>query len=697
MKSSTLCADNVKGEALAVIPTCVRDVDRAAPSQAFQGRNQRRADIQGLRALAVILVVAFHAGLPLPGGFVGVDVFFVISGYVITGMLVRELEASGGLGLRDFYARRARRLLPALALVIVVVTVVSTLVLSPLNGSQQATASTGQAAPILSANVELWTAPAGYFDHSVNPLLHLWSLSVEEQFYLLFPALLLLAWRRSARAKKRRMARTMARWMGMLFGGSFVLSLWLTHVNPKLAFYASPTRAWEFAAGALAAMAMPAAVRLGRRGAQAAGAVGIVLIALAARTYSGATSFPGWAAVLPVAGTAMVLLAGVAATRGVTALLATRPAVCLGDLSYGWYLWHWPAVVFARILWPSSGWVLPVAGLASLLPTWLSHRLVEEPFRRNAGLRGRRLFRLVAVCLVLPIVCSLGLSLTAAGALATSAVGAIKAQLALHADETHGCVGFQPDKLTKPSCTWSVHNPRGTVVLAGDSNAGQFTEPVARAANTLGLNMTVATASNCPLSDIAIKAPPGSFSPPGCHAYVTGLLAQLARMHPSLVVIGSAAASYVNGPWQLGPADGGRLVSDPAAKAAVWEQGLASVLGALRGAGIPVLVVHTIPYVGTDVGLCPAFRLYIDAAACGVTASRIQIDAGHALAAAAEEQAIAASTGVRGVDFTGDLCSATACSTKRGSLWLYRDSNHLSIGGALSLTGHFKQLLRLST
>jgi hypothetical protein len=168
-------------------------------------------------------------------------------------------------------------------------------------------------------------------------------------------------------------------------------------------------------------------------------------------------------------------------------------------------------------------------------------------------------------------------------------------------------------------------------------------------------------------------------------------------MHPSVVVIASAAASYVNGPWQLGPAEGGPLARDPAAKATVWEHGLASVLRTLGGAGISVIVVHTIPYVGTDVGLCPAFRLYTDAAACGVTESRSQVDAGRLWAAAAEDRAVAASAGVVSVDFTADLCTAAACSTNRGPLWLYRDANHLSIGGALSLTDHFTRLLRLQT
>jgi hypothetical protein len=156
----------------------------------------------------------------------------------------------------------------------------------------------------------------------------------------------------------------------------------------------------------------------------------------------------------------------------------------------------------------------------------------------NARIGGKGLGGIVlgsdgtAVCLVVPVFSSLGLSLTADAALATPAVGAINTQLALHADETHGCVGFQLDKLMKPSCTWSVSKPRGTVVLAGDSNAGQFTEPVARATNALGLDMAVATASNCPVSDIVIKAPPGSFSPPGCHAYVMELLGRLVRMRP---------------------------------------------------------------------------------------------------------------------------------------------------------------------
>ena len=239
----------------------------------------KRLDIQGLRALAVLLVVAYHAGLPLQGGFIGVDVFFAISGFVITRMLVGELAETGELRLARFYARRVRRLLPALAVLLVAVALVGTLA-SPI-ASQRVGGLTGVWASIFAANAYLYNLGTGYFDlnASLDPLLHTWTLAVEEQFYLVFPALLLLGWR-----LRGRVGATLL--VALASGCSFYLALRFSQAyglagiaHPqRFAFYGSPTRAWEFGAGSLLALAAPLLGRLPWLLADGLGAAGLAWI-----------------------------------------------------------------------------------------------------------------------------------------------------------------------------------------------------------------------------------------------------------------------------------------------------------------------------------------------------------------------------------------------------------------------------------
>jgi peptidoglycan/LPS O-acetylase OafA/YrhL len=341
----------------------------------------RRLDVQGLRALAVLSVVAYHAGLPLPGGFVGVDVFFVISGFVITAMLQREWEASGRISFGAFYLRRFKRLTPALAVVVGVTAVTAGLVMSPL-GPQQRVAETGLGAMALVANWVIATTTGAYFDApaATNPLLHTWSLSVEEQFYLAFPALLAVGW-----YVGRRCATVL---VGVVALGSFAAAIAGTtpYVHSWLfGFYSPLTRGWEFAVGALLAL-LP--VRKVRGGAVA----GFALLAASFVLIRDTTAFPGMWTLLPVAGTALLIVSP-------SRLLSVSPLVRVGDWSYSIYLWHWPLIVFAT----AFGWNRSVAAAVSIAPAVLSYTFVEQPLR-TLRLPRRRLALLVAAVVMSPMI-----------------------------------------------------------------------------------------------------------------------------------------------------------------------------------------------------------------------------------------------------------------------------------------------------
>jgi peptidoglycan/LPS O-acetylase OafA/YrhL len=280
----------------------------------------RRADIQGLRAVAVLLVVAFHAGLPVPGGFIGVDVFFVISGFVITELILRSLDTPGGFRFRTFYARRLKRLLPALALMVAVVLALSIVLLSPL-GAQQTAAATGLGAVFFVANFVIYSLTGDYFDApaETNPLLHTWSLSVEEQFYFIFPALMVLAWWLAHRRRSggRRMSFILLSGLAVL---SFLLCVAMSFGWSGLraierpaewAFYSSLTRAWEFAVGALLAMALTSArMRTTRLPGQALSVMGALLLIISAFAITGSSTFPGFIVAVPVLGTLLVIAGG---------------------------------------------------------------------------------------------------------------------------------------------------------------------------------------------------------------------------------------------------------------------------------------------------------------------------------------------------------------------------------------------------
>jgi len=346
------------------------------------GQGAYRADIDGLRAVAVASVVLFHLHVRgFGGGYVGVDVFFVISGYLITGLLRKDIER-GALSLKTFYLRRIRRLAPALLATSLVTSLMSWLLLYPEDMSSFAASLTLQP---LSLQNFFFLADGEYFRGAeAKPLLHTWSLAVEEQFYLFWPLLLLLASRLSSRGR------------GVLFAtlalGSFALNLALFHVSPKASFFLLPSRAWELGLGAAVALleerrVLAGFLTQGRR--SAAAATGFLAIAVAVASFSDSTPFPGVAALLPVIGSALLLLAGAGDSHALTRWLASPPLVRLGLISYPLYLWHWPVLVCLRYghRFPATSLgTLGIVGISALLAE-LTYRYVETPIRKGKALR----------------------------------------------------------------------------------------------------------------------------------------------------------------------------------------------------------------------------------------------------------------------------------------------------------------------
>jgi peptidoglycan/LPS O-acetylase OafA/YrhL len=659
---------------------------------------RRRADIQGLRGVAVLLVVLFHAAIVVPGGYVGVDVFFVISGFVITNVLLREVAVKDGIRFRDFYKRRIRRLLPALALLIVAVSVAGVFFLSPL-GTQQQTGMLARSAATFRANLSLYNSKARYFDISPNnnPLLHTWSLGVEEQFYLLFPAFLLAAWTWGARLLHSRSRRRATIIITSIVAA---LSLWLsadltaghslgaTVARPSLfAFYSLPTRAWEFAFGTLIALAVPWLERRRHDAAVVAGVLGLLLILGAARIMTTFTPFPGTAALLPVGGAALVIAAGTVSDVGVGRVLAWRPLVWIGDLSYSWYLWHWPFIVFAAALWPTHGKVLlPVAAAMSLVPSWFSYRCIEQPFRDGATWTRHRALGIAALCIAAPVAVSLLVPYASRQVVSRAKIAAFERQLRPHAMNQAPCVGVV-QRRPRPKCAVTpTGRSRGEVWLVGDSQAGMLSEPAASAAVENGFTFVASHFQQCPFVDLRLTSRSAGGAT-DCRRFVRETVDNLTARKPSLVIIASASADYIDrAEFHLVDTRTGRTARTPAAKSELWRAGLKRVLQEFRAASIPTLVVNSIPYFGSwDPRACAALVVAGDVRACGMSRSASSVDNEQRAAKGAEVSA-ANATGSHVVDFTPLLCTPTRCATNHGDFFLYLDGHHLSADGALTLT-----------
>jgi peptidoglycan/LPS O-acetylase OafA/YrhL len=654
-------------------------------------RGERRADIQGLRAVAILLVVLYHGGFHLRGGFTGVDVFFAISGFVITGTLLRELDARGTVDLARFYSRRVRRLLPALAVMVAVVALVG-IVATPIAG-MRITSLTGVFASIFAANVYLARLGTGYFDvsTSLDPLLHTWTLGVEEQFYIVFPTLLLGAWLLARRRHwSPRIVASLT--LGMLTVLSGILAVLVARghlAGPhavQYAFYLSPTRAWEFGAGALLALAVAPVSRVPRAATWPIGMVGATAITLGAMTLTPTDASPLRLAAFPVFGSCALIAAGTLAASGPSRFLGARPLAWIGDLSYSWYLWHWPVIVFAKALWPHAGTAAPVAAAASLLPAWASYRYVEAPIRTRRSLVGRRAIVLGGACVAVGLTTSAMLLGSHDLLQRNAAVRSWNRSQTPHLDEVNGCDSPVPLGARRGfHCTWLVPHARGRVVLVGDSNAGHFSEPVIDASRQLGYDTTVVTLDGCPYVDLIVRPRSGS---QGCRQFYLETTAALIRQRPNLVIIGGRTDQYV---YEDGVGEPGQPLSHSTpVRLTLWVRGLTSTLRALNGHGIPVVVVDPVPSLPVPEGDCAVIRILTATCAGSVSRSRVAAELGPVIRA--QDRSVRTASRSTVVDFEDELCGRR-CSAMRGNITLFLNALHLSVDGAKTLTRNFREII----
>ncbi|GAB3445014.1 SGNH hydrolase domain-containing protein [Phycicoccus ginsengisoli] len=683
-----------------------------------------RPDIEGLRAVAVLLVLAYHAGLPVPHGFLGVDVFFVISGFLITGILLRELASTGTISWARFVGRRIRRLLPAAVLVLVVTALVAYVVVPGLRRREVGSDVAGAALYVV--NWVLAHRAVDYLaaDSTPSPVQHFWSLAVEEQFYVVWPlALIALAWRlrRLRRSPRGPSPAAVGGLLAAIAVPSFACAAWLGSVDPARAYFVTTTRAWELGVGAAlavwlhakgergAAAASGALTPTGRRTAAVAGWVGLAAVLGSASWLPAHAVTPGPWTLVPTLGTAAVLYAGWAGPdAGPVRVLGLAPLVWVGGLSYSLYLWHWPAVVLAD--WAAGGldpWLRVLVVAASVLPAWASHRFLEAPVHHSRALATR----------TRPVL-ALGLALSAVGALAAlplvrvqspfrtapvagprpslDSLGAATLDVPPSSDPSRYAVDdwgwltpdpqlagkdrpaadvdhCQVDRRAREPVACVFGDPGGhrTVALVGDSKAMQWLPAVQALAVRGGWRIVTYGKSSCAFAEGHAQQAGEPYSE--CDAWNARVMQRLRRDPPDLLL----TSGYATRAW-----DGRAPTRD------ALVDGLSRRWAEVRALGVPLAVIGDNPLSPDDLDVCTARHPHRLSACSFDRAPAVE---GSALPV---QRDAAAATGVPLVDLTNWICPAQRCPVAIGHVTVNRAGDHLTATYVRTLSAVLGRALR---
>jgi peptidoglycan/LPS O-acetylase OafA/YrhL len=558
-------------------------------------RQQYRPEIDGLRAIAVAGVLLYHFGLGLPGGYVGVDVFFVISGFLITRLIIDQ-QSRNSFTLAEFWVRRLRRLFPALASMLVVTSVAAYLWFLPGDFQQYSESLSAQSA--LVSNVFFWMK-AGYFDTTaeVKPLLHTWSLAVEEQFYLLFPLLFLI--HRGPDRTRRLLIQAIA----IIAGSSFLLSVYGSYNHPSAAFYLLPARAWELALGALLCLTGPGR-DTGPAIHRSAAWLGLCAMMFAFLFYSKTTRFPGVSALLPCGGAALVIW-GTTEDEGLAAkALSLRPLVFVGLISYPLYLWHWPLIVFWTYLQPRPELTLLnkiALVLVSFLAASASYYLVEAPIRRRRTFKSNSLLVSSSLATMLVLV---GLAVTVhvqEGMPSRLPPGCLQLALPevdrLFLRQT-SVEDLRHDRVVALGTSSASAGRHVDVLLWGDSHASSIAALIDELARERGMSAAmISHPSTAPLLDFW-RTYPYALHGGEAREFASRTIEYVRNHTVSHVVVAGAWASYASDVGDEG--DGGNAAAIPGGAGTLAVQ-LKRTVQAIQAAGADVWVVRDLPGVGLDV------------------------------------------------------------------------------------------------
>lgn len=650
-----------------------------------------RSDIDGLRAVAVLSVLFFHSGFSqFSGGYVGVDVFFVISGYLITTIIVREI-ANNVFSISNFYERRFRRILPALAVVIVASLLVGILLLPP-----SGVVELGKSAisTTLFVSNMFFYFESGYFAGAaeMKPLLHTWSLAVEEQYYIFFPLLLVFI----AKIDSKHYLR----WLVFLGGGSLVACIILTVVKPSIAFYGIPTRAWELFIGSI--LALNVIPTLGTRSSREFySLVGIGMILYSIFQFTPETSFPGFTALLPTLGTAFIIHSGSAGFGFIHKALSLRPVVFIGLISYSLYLWHWPVIVYTKIFFIKelSGFVLIAMLLVIFLLAILSWKYVESPFRKKSIFKNKQSMLLASFTTsAVVIVCGLSLVMN------QGFPNRLTNNISLDSKDTEWERWGLCEKVTerlennKGLCDIGADSKLASFILWGDSHARSLISGVNLSANNIGVSGKIATQAGCPplLSIERINRT-------SCDSFNKSVLDFIsASQNIEIVILAARWAISTKGTRykkeEAGPAivliDLKSLDSNNLSNVELFDIGIRRTIVKLHSLGKKVVLVNPIPEVGYDVP-----SAYFIGDLTGQDINKIIAPTTKEYMKRTEEvvstfQKINENMSVEIAELDAYLCNENYCRVlDDNGIPLYRDDDHLSTYGSKYISRTWNKIL----
>jgi peptidoglycan/LPS O-acetylase OafA/YrhL len=608
--------------------------------------------IQGLRALAALLVTLFHAKW-VNGGFIGVDIFYVISGFLITGLLLREIERTGTINFKEFYARRFKRLLPTSFFVLLVTAVASWLLIP-------ATMRSSLGRDIIAASLYVsnylfawWQADYQNLDATPSPVIHYWSLAVEEQFYLIWPLLILFFFIAATKFKKKILLTFLVAAVTAL---SFIFSIYQTETSPIWAFYSLPTRAWELGLGALLVLLPPIKTK------KLVGLLGFIFIIVSAFIFGETTAFPGVNAVLPVLGTVMLISTINSWPPFLNDVANSRMFQWLGEISYPLYLWHWPLLVlpstyFAR---PLAIYERILAIIATIILADLTHRFIEEPFRKHKTeptlvFKRSGVITLVSVLIGTAIIFSSSDKIDVSGINGAVSLAQIKARPLVYDDGCHA--NYAQTK--SDECIYADTKSDKTMVLYGDSHAAQWFPALVEIASRSGYRLISLTKSACPSVD-TVRLDQGGFKMSRCKQWRINTIKRIQEINPDVLIMSSF--QYFAQPPRFTDRE------------QWWNDGQRKLLTEVKNISPHLIYITDTPHPLRDIPACLA---NYSISKCNTTQR-------------SEDLSI---SGFNVINPNSWLCSRVCPAVKDGVV-AYRDASHISVDIAIALIPRLTQALR---